>query len=754
MTHNLSTHGPPTSETLQRLIDLSPATHYTCEPFGDYAATFVSDSVRELTGYDAARFLESSDFWISRIHPADRERALAGLKSLATSDRYTHEYRFLHADGTWRWMHDELRLRKNERGRPLEIIGSWLDVTARKQTEESLRASELRTRKLLSAMPDLIFRMDSDGRYLDYYASDRSQLALAPERFIGRKLGEVFEPDFAAANQRRIDAALETGELQLNDYRLSIHGEEREFEARFVPSGRNEVVVIIRDVTELRGAERALQASERAFRAILESAPDALLIVSPDGMIRQANAEAQRLFGYRAQELVGMTIEQLMPPREHAEHAGRLLRYVRHPDEQRMDPRLDLNALTKDGTEVPVEIRLSPIDTGDGLLTAASVRDVTERVRNEVHLTEAKSAADKANSAKSRFLATASHDLRQPLQSLALLNAALEKSVAEPKALDMLRMQRDALGRMGTLLNSLLDISKLDSGAIRPKLDSVPLQRVFRRMHSEFAEPALQKDLALIVESCPHVAYTDETLITQLLENLLSNAVRYTRAGEIRLQCRPWQNGLRIAVEDSGIGIPSGQLETIFDEFYRIEAEADSGGLGLGLSIVRRIADLLNLRIDVQSEPGRGSCFSFVVANDCRATTHTETAHAPSSTSQRTGTVLLVENDPSVLAATQMLLELEGFRVVPASSPNEAYAALKHEAPAPDLIVTDYRLSPHQTGLDVIATARERLSRPVPAILVTGDTALEGSELGLKRLRVLSKPADSESLIEAMREFL
>ena len=201
---------------------------------------------------------------------------------------------------------------------------------------------------------------------------------------------------------------------------------------------------------------------------LLESAPDAMLIVDPAGGILFANAQVSALLGYERSELLGQPIEMLLPERFRGAHVAHRKRYGQSPQLRPMGVNLELYALRNDATEVPVEISLSPIRDGGRLLIAAAIRDVTERKRIQIELVQAREAADRANQAKSRFLATASHDLRQPLQTLALLNGSLARIVQDPTAAEAVAQQTRAIEAMSKLLNALLDISKLESGAVRP----------------------------------------------------------------------------------------------------------------------------------------------------------------------------------------------------------------------------------------------------------------------------------------------
>ncbi len=240
---------------------------------------------------------------------------------------------------------------------------------------------------------------------------------------------------------------------------------------------------------------------------------------------------------------------------------------------------------------------------------------LTKRKKSEQELQKLEQEADRARNAKSRFLETVSNDMRHHLQTLSLLNGALQKTVTQEKAQEMFTMQGDALAQLSDLLNSLLEICEFEAGEVELEIADTPIQGIFQQLQDEFEYQAQAKDLQLEFDSQSEVALSDSTLLARIVRILLSNAIRYTDQGEVKVSCRREPGGLRITVQDSGIGIASDQLARIFDEFYRVENNpaGRNGGLGLGLSIVERSVNLLETKMEVESEPGLGSSFSLVV---------------------------------------------------------------------------------------------------------------------------------------------
>jgi PAS domain S-box-containing protein len=508
-------------------------------------------------------------------------------------------------------------------------------------------------------------------------------------------------------------------------------------------------------------------------RSALDAAPDAMIIIDAAGLIRFTNRQVAALFGYGHDEIIGEPIEVLLPERFRARHIGHRERYSSNVRVRPMGVGLELFGRRRNGTEFPVEISLSPIAEAEHGLVAAAIRDVTDRKRVEVELIVAREAAeaareladqarelaDRANQGKSRFLATASHDLRQPLQTLEMLNGALCRRTSDPHSIEALTQQGQAIGAMSRLLNALLDISKLESGAIRPEPTDFAVAAIFEELRLEFASIAANKGLTLEIERCNEAVYSDPSLVEQILRNLVSNAVKYTPRGFVRLRCLHEGGLVRVEVVDTGIGIPQDQLAYIYEEFYQVgvPTNVSRDGYGLGLSIVQRLVKLLTLKLDVHSEVGKGSAFSLVLPASSGGASANLSSSAPSvELPHQVGEacVLLVEDDEAVRRATTLLLELEGYRVTPVASLNEAIRHVQ-SGNRVDLLISDYHLNDGETGTQVIATLREILGISLKAVLTTGDTSSAIKQLpGDRYLRITSKPIKADELLAMLRALL
>jgi two-component system CheB/CheR fusion protein len=487
---------------------------------------------------------------------------------------------------------------------------------------------------------------------------------------------------------------------------------------------------------------------DKLARQLLDTAPDPTVIVDATGTIVYANDRVTGVLSYEPDELVGSPVEVLLPERYRQHHVARRDQFFANPVPRPMGAALDLFALRKDGSEIPVTISLSPLQTEDGMLVTSAIRDVTVMKQTERELVE-------ANRAKSRFLAAARHDLRQPIPTLNLLNRAARSAATDETHKLIIDKQQASLDSMARLLNALLDISKLEAGIVKPDIADCKVQNLFESLRAEFEDQARDKGLELVVDSCRGVARSDPHLLAQILQNLISNAIRYTQSGYVRLSCMHQDLKIRIDVLDTGLGIPESELDRIFDEFRQVDQGSERPeGLGLGLSIVKRTAELLNCPIDVRSSPGQGSVFSVTVPEGDKAAADGLPAASEKPAAEVKGRVLVVDDERAVAEATQMLLELEGFDVQTAASRDEVQAIISDPSLVPEILLTDYHLRSGETGVDIIKTVREQAGNDLPVVLVSGDTSDRLAISDLERVTFMKKPVDVDQLLTEIRQQL
>jgi signal transduction histidine kinase/CheY-like chemotaxis protein len=380
-----------------------------------------------------------------------------------------------------------------------------------------------------------------------------------------------------------------------------------------------------------------------------------------------------------------------------------------------------------------------------------SYRELEEKVaRRTAEIALRRDEAERANAAKTRFLASASHDLRQPMHAIGLLVELLRARVALPDQRDLADKTHQAVLAMEGLFGSLLDISKLDAGAVQPQPQRFALQDLVQRVVVMHRPLAQARGLTLSVRPMRLQVDTDPVLLERIVGNLVANAIRYTRAGGVLIGPRRRGDKVALQVIDTGIGIPADRLDLVFEEFVRLDEGAPGDkGLGLGLAIVRRSAQLLGLTVEVRSRPGHGSVFEVLLPAVALPAMDMPAAGAPAPAPLFAGAfVLLVDDDAANLQASATLLRDWGCLVATAVSADAAVDEAARHLRSPDAIVTDLRLGPGDHGLALIGRLRTQAGSCVPALLVTADVQLPHPADG--DIQVLRKPCGPDRLREAL----
>lgn len=369
-------------------------------------------------------------------------------------------------------------------------------------------------------------------------------------------------------------------------------------------------------------------------------------------------------------------------------------------------------------------------------------------------LKEQKDTAEQANLSKSKFLAAASHDLRQPLQAITLFSSALKDAIDDKSKAKVLASQiGDSVGTLQGLFNALLDISRLDAGTLECEKSDFYVQDVLSKLENDFSLSAEAKQIDLYFDSDNHVVNTDATLLLLVLQNLLSNALRYTAVGSVKVSVSALDSKIKIDVEDTGIGIPIEHQQYIFEEFVQLHnPERDrKKGLGLGLSIVKRVTTLMGAALSFCSEEGKGSCFSVVMdkGSDMAAPSNNEVDVQSFSSNQ--ANVVVIDDEVVILSAMSALLIGWGYNVISAADLAKAERLLEGQSIVPDCIIADLRLRDNKSGIEAICRLQKRYGASVPALIVSGDIAVERlqevKEHGLDMLHKPIQPAKLRSFL-------
>lgn len=488
------------------------------------------------------------------------------------------------------------------------------------------------TKVLVEGSPDALIALAPDGEILYWNRGAESVFGFNRAEAVGRRLETLIVPlELAEESRRVMSEVLERGAAVVATVRRRKDGTlvEVDVSMRCVRDEAGELKFIAAhkmDVTQLRHM-RETRASEMQFRGLLEAAPDAMVIMGRDGRILLVNAQTEVLFGYQRQELMGMPIEVLVPERFRDRHPHHRSKYQDAPRARPMGADLDLFARRRDGTEFAAEISLSPIETPNGTLVTAAIRDVTVRKHD---MEEQNRRMQESNRLKSEFLANMSHELRTPLNAI----IGFTKLMYNGKIGPLLPDQKEYLGDILTssshllqLINDVLDLAKIESGKMAFHIESVELARVANEVRDILRGLAAERRVRLTLEVDPALprVQVDPRMLKQVLYNYLSNALKFTdEGGQVVLRITLEGNGyFRVDVRDTGIGIRPEQLARLFVEFQQLDEGASKRypGTGLGLALTRRIVEAQGGRVEVQSTPGIGSTFSAILPCDTRGGT-------------------------------------------------------------------------------------------------------------------------------------
>jgi len=617
---------------------------------------------------------------------------------------------------------------------------------------------------VIEAAPDAFIVVDLEGSIVVVNSQAEAMFGYPRDELIGSTIEKLIPERFTSNHLKHRSEFVENPHarpmgVDIELFALRNDGSEFPVEISLSPLPVDDetlVVAAIRDVTERRR-------TEQLFRGLLEAAPDAIVIVDADGIITLMNAQSESMFGYQRSELIGSPIEVLVPGRFSGDHAGHRTRYSEDPAPRAMGIGLELFAVRKDGTELPVEISLSPFHTETGLLVTAAIRDVTERRRVEEESKGAKLEAERANLAKSDFLSRMSHELRTPLNAILGFGQLLEMERLTNRQEESLHQIMKAGRHLLELIDEVLDISRIEAGRLPMSPEPVAVESALSEAVQLVVPLARQRSIVFEERQGCTGKYllADRQRLRQVLLNLLSNAVKYNKTGgSIVIDCEEVPGPqIRISIRDTGPGIPEELQERIFLPFDRLGADdSEIQGTGLGLPLSRGLIETMGGTLTVLSSDAEGSTFSFslpMVEGPEAGVEEILSGETQGAGSTKEWTLLYIEDNMSNLKLIERVLELRPNVKMLSAMQGNIGLDLAHQH-VPNMILLDLHL-PDIQGEEVLARLRsDPATREIPVVIITAD-ATPGQ---VQRLiasgaaAYLTKPLNVSQFLELLDELL
>ena len=652
----------------------------------------------------------AADWWVSQIHAQDRERVVAEVDAEIASggDNCSSEYRFCRADGSYAHVHDRGYIIRDEAGQAVRMIGAMMDISERKQVEQRLRQLEQRFSKIFSISPVAIsVSRLADGEVLEVndafakmFGYARGQLDLHTA---------LLRSAFQSPHERRAMAASLTADNSISNYETQLRTGGGNtinvlFSAEVIElDGESHLLCLYNDITERKLTERALRLSEEQFRSIVETTKDWIWSTDNDDLLVYSNPALEQMLGYRPEELLGGVILDYLHPDER-DAVKAQVRHLHALGEGWLD--WHTRWRHKDGSERHLKSSAVPMFDAEGAMIGyrGTNHDLTAIKQFEIELRDATQRAEKASQAKSEFLANMSHEIRTPMNGVIGLTRLMLKTGLSEQQQDYMELIEASASSLLRLLNDILDFSKMEAKKLTLDMVEFDLREEVGNVMRSFGASAAEKNLELAFDIAPEVpsfVMGDNGRLAQVLINLTSNAIKFTRQGEVVLRVRrkSLSQGhavLHFSLADTGVGIPLQQQAHIFDSFVQADASTTRqyGGTGLGLSIASQIIGLMEGRLWVDSEPGGGATFHFTVRLRVSERQRGGAAH------QRAGAlkgrrVLVGDDNPSTGSIVSAILGSWDMQPVMVASGAAAIAELQRagaDANPYSLAVIDARL--------------------------------------------------------------
>jgi len=775
-----------TFEGRMAFMERAPVGIFQSTPAGIY--TYANQRLAEIYGYDSPRDLMENVGDISRevyAEPDKRDELLALLK--VRGEVTDFESRRRRKNGEFVWVSTSIKAFTSPNGDIEFMDGYVLDITDRKRAKEKARAAQRRLNEIIEFLPDPTFVVDAKRRVIAWNKALEAITGVPKQQVLGRGRRAYAEAFYGDDRPMIVDMVLTGAFKGKANYRYVEQVDQKLTAEAFIPrlkggqgahvwicstplyDDRGELagaIETVRDITDRARAQEKLQESEERFRAVFETARDYMFIKDADLKYVQANSAFAALFGLTPAQITGSDDDKLF--------GAKASSWLKEMDKRVLggDTVEEENSLPLGGGHVVVHTVKAPLrnKNGEVIGVCGIARDVTDRAEYTRTLKMAKEEAEAANQAKSQFLANMSHEVRTPLNGILGMLQLLQDSPLAPEQLEFVETALSSGRSLLTIINDILDLSGLESGAINLEKRSFDIRESLKLVVDNFAFQARDKGLKIelsVADDVPGSVIGDETRMRQILFNLIGNAIKFTDSGGVRLEVYSIihfrgkrEVMLGVSVRDTGVGIPDEKLTGVFEPF----AQADGTytrrhqGLGTGLAIVHKLARKMGCNISVESEVGKGTAvhlsFKFGLTEEEEALA-AQLRDTPSEAGAYT--VLLAEDEAVNRMTTKIFLERQGYRVITAGNGSEAVDIFK--AQAVDLVIMDVQM-PEMDGVEATRVIREAESagggHKIPIVALTAYALTGDREKFISQGMddYLSKPVNLDELDRTVRKHL